>query len=366
LRLFDGGASQAAIESAKETVLGTRAQLRNIEQSVFLNAVTAYLDVRRDLRFVGLAQNNINVIDQQVQAARDRFEVGEVTRTDVSQAQARRAQAQSTLATNRGNLERSRQFFTQAVGSAPRDLATPPRLPKLPSTLQAAYDIAQQRHPTLAAARHFEKASAFDVQRAKAGRSPVISLQGSFALQNNTSTRNGFTDNDNSSLTLNGTVPLYQGGRISSLERQAAANLAQRQAQIQDTARTIRQNVGNAWSSLEVARASIRASQQQIRAAQIAFDGVREEAKLGARTTLDVLDAEQELLNARSSLAAAMRDEHVAAYNLLSAIGLLSVEHLGLGIESYNPEVNYNAVQNAPYRTKESAAIDRISKRWNK
>jgi len=365
LLIADGGATKAAIESAKQTVFGTRAQLRDIEQSIFLNAVTAYVDVRRDQRNVRLAQNNITVIDQQVQAARDRFEVGEVTRTDVSQAQARRASAVSALAANRGALERSRQAFTAAVGFEPVNLATPPSLPTLPSSLQAAHEIASQRHPALAAARHFETASLFDLKRAKAGRSPVFDVQASARLNDNSSTRSGFSDNDTLSLTLNGRLPIYQGGQISSLQRQAQAVLAQRQANIQQTAREISQSVGVAWANLQVARASIRASQQQIRAAQIAFDGVTEEAKLGARTTLDVLNAEQELLNARSSLTAAERDEYVGAYTLMSAVGLLSVKHLGLGIEEYNPESNYLIVKDAPFRSKQGAAIDRISKRWN-
>jgi len=364
--IADGGATKAAIESAKQNVLGTRAQLRDIEQSIFLNAITAYVDVRRDQRNVSLAQNNIAVIDQQVQAARDRFEVGEVTRTDVSQAQARRASAVSALAANRGALERSRQAFTAAVGFGPVNLAPPPKLPTLPSSLKAAHDIAQQRHPALAAARHFETAALFDLKRAEAGRAANFNLQASAGYNDNNSTRNGFSDNDSLSLSLNGRLPLYQGGRISSLQRQAQAVLSQRQASIQQTARDIGQNVGVAWANLQVARASIQASQQQIRAAQIAFEGVTEEAKLGARTTLDVLNAEQELLNARSSLTGAQRDEYVGAYNLMSAIGLLSVKHLGLGIEEYNPETNYIAVQDAPFRSKQGAAVDRISSRWNK
>lgn len=366
LLLFDGGGTQAAIESAKFNVLGSRAQLLEVEQSVLLSAVTAYLDVRRDLRFVGLAQNNITVIDQQVQAARDRFEVGEVTRTDVSQAQARLAQARSALASNQGALERSRQSFTAAVGSTPGRLSPPPRLPKLPATLQAANDISMQRHPSLISARHFETASSFDLKRARAGSSVSVSLNASAGYQSNANTRSGFADNDTRSLSLTAQKPLYLGGQISSLERQAQAVLEQRQSQIQLTARNVLQNVGFAWANLDVARASIRASQQQIRAAEIAFDGVKEEAKLGSRTTLDVLDAEQELLNARSNLASAQRDEYVAAYNLMAAIGLLNVRHLGLGVDPYNPELNYNAVQNAPYKSRQGAAVDRISKRWNK
>ncbi len=362
LLLIDGGATNAAIASANSAVDAARSALDAAEQDVLLQAITAFVDVRRDERFVSLARNNVKVIDQQVTAARDRFDVGEVTRTDVSQAEARLASARSNLATNRGGLERSKQTYILAVGEAPGKLSSPPRLPKLPASLRAAEEIAVRSHPTIREAHANLEGAEFDLERARAGRRPTLSLEGGLALTD--TSRNTNNDDLTASIGLNGGVPLYQGGTLSSIERASMTVVERRRAELQNSARIVRQNVAIAWANLGVARSSIAASREEIRAARLAFEGVQEEAKLGARTTLDTLDAEQDVLNAESGLASAQRDEYIAAYTLISAMGLLNTEYLGLGIDRYDPDVNYRKVNQKARISPQSEAINRLQDRW--
>ena len=362
LLLYDGGRTDAAVKSAKSSVAAARASLKSVEQSVLLNAITAYVDVRRDQRFVSLAENNVRVIGQQVEAARDRFDVGEVTRTDVSQADARLAAARSNLAANRGSFEASRQAYMLAIGVAPSNLAPPPALPALPASLERALGIAKAEHPAIRSAQYAAQAAEFDVVRARGAKKPTVALGAGVTYGGDAQSSN--PDQVTGSVSLNGSMPIFDGGTNNSLIRQSLAVLDRRRAELQDSARSVERDAALAWSSLEVARASIRSSRQQIRAARIAFDGIQEEAKLGARTTLDVLDAEQEVLNAESGLTAALRDEYVAAYNLVAAMGLLTTDYLNLGIDAYDPNDYYQSVNKKPL-TAEGAALNRINKRWN-
>lgn len=362
LVLYDGGQTEAAVRAARANVASARASLVSVEQSVLLNAITAYVDVRRDGRFVSLADNNVGVIRQQVEAAKDRFEVGEVTRTDVSQADARLASARSNLASNRGALERSGQAYQLAVGKPPSNLAPPPALPTLPATLERAQRIASIEHPAIKSAQFSVESAEYDVIRAKGAKKPSLNLGANVTYGINTQV---FDDDQVSgSVSLSGSMPLIDGGANDSIVRQAYSVLDRRKAELQDAARSVKQDTAISWANLNVARASIRSSRQQIRAARIAFDGIQEEAKLGARTTLDVLDAEQEVLNAESGLAAAQRDEYVAAYNLVASMGLLTTEYLKLGIEPYDPNVYYQSVNKKPL-TREGTALKRINDRWN-
>lgn len=360
LPIFDGGDTAAAIEGALANIDRARAALVGTEQSVLLDAVTAYGDVRRDTQFVSLAQNNVRVISSQLQAARDRFEVGEVTRTDVAQARARRAAAQSNLVANEGALARSREAYIAAIGTAPDDLAPPPPLPALPATLADAEGVALRTHPSILASQELVRQAETDIARARAASRPTLSATAQIASSQTTFD----SQTDTATIGLQAAVPLYRGGALSSRIRQANATLEQRQAELQDAGRIVRQNVASAWANLTVARASITASRQQITAARVAFEGVREEARLGARTTLEVLDGEQELLNAQSNLVSGERDEYVAVYSLLASMGLLTVQHLGLDVETYDPVDNFNRVQAGPFSTSRGDALDRILGRY--
>ncbi len=357
LLLYDGGASRLAIAAAREGVLGTRAALVGEEQTVLLDAVTAYMDYRRDVQALDVAQNNVRVIERELEAARDRFDVGEITRTDVSQAEARMAEARSNLAVRRGNVEVSRAAFNLAVGRFPGDLAPPPPEPALPATLDGATQLARERAPSIREVQHLVRAAELNVERAKSATQPSVRLGGSVDYS---ARENAFGDRDSASARLSINVPIYQGGRLSSLYRQAVANAESARARLLYTASLTDSQVARAWAALQVARASIVAREQQIRAAQLAFDGVQEEATLGARTTLDVLDAEQELLDARVLLLEAERTEYVAVYALLSTMGLLTADHLGLDVPRYDPSANFLAVGDAPAVSPLGDRLDRV------
>ena len=328
--LYTGGQIENATEAAETRITAEEARLIATEQSVLLNTVIAYLDVRRDQTLVSLGRNNVRVIKEQLRAARERFDVGEVTRTDVAQAEARLAAARSLLAATQGQLAASKEAYRRLVGQYPGKLQPPPPLPDLPDSIDAAIKIAQSDEPSIRAARLDRLAASSDVRSAIGSLLPQISLLGQVTK---TDTINVDEDSQTAaSVGVQVVIPFYSGGANYSQIRQAQAVAEGADAAITLAIKNVRQQVGVAWSDLNVARASIRAGKLEVRAANIAFDGVKEEAKVGARTTLDVLDAEQELLDARGSLVTARRDEYVAAYNLLFSVGKLTTGHLGLDV----------------------------------
>lgn len=365
LTLLDGGRSRDAIEAAKTAVLATRASLENIEQSVMLSAAQAFLTVRRDQQIVTLARNNVDVLKQQLQAAEDRMAVGATTRTDVSQTKARLAAAQAALAANRGALAISAENYRAVVGTAPRNLAYPPRLPELPGSLAAAEEIALRTHPLMTAAHLSEKVAAIDLRRARNARLPSLSANASATYSETYLGGVNLSAGDSSRLSLTLNQPLYMGGALSASIRQAGAVLERKMAETANTRAQMRQQVSGAWYQLQIARASIAANRLQIEAAQYAFEGITEEANLGARTLLDTLNAKQEVLTAQNSLIGALYNERVASYSLLSAMGLLTPDNLDLGIELYDPSENFNRVQNAPINTFQAGKVlDNIADRW--
>ena len=355
--LYDGGRSRMAIEAAKEAVLGTRQALINVEQQVLLSAVSAYVDVRLQREIVALRESNVRLITQELGAARDRFEVGEVTRTDVAQAEARLATARANLASAQGALTMAREAYNAAVGHYPNNLAPLPRSPVTARTVDEARSVALRSHPSILQLQHQVKAADISVAIAKAAMQPTLS--GGASLTHNF---NGL-DNRGVSLTMNQT--LYGGGELSSLYRRSIASKESVRAQLHQSGVTVGEAVGNAWVSIEVAVSAIDAGAEGVAAAQTAFDGVREEARLGARTTLDVLDAELELLTARASRLEAEASRYVGNYQLLSTMGLLTVKHLNLGIPTYDPESYYNAVKNAP-ASLQGKKLDRVMEKLGK
>lgn len=339
--IYTGGQVENQTEAAERRISVEQAVLTATEQQVLLDAVTAFSDVRRDIFLVDVAENNVRVLTEQLRAARERFAVGEVTRTDVEQARARLAGARSRLAAARGQLRISRETFADVVGRPPGDLDAPPPLPDVPEELDAAVRIAAENEPNLMAARIEREASGFDVRAAIGRLLPQVSLRAQGSVIEDF--RDGQDTSHRASLGIVVDIPLYSGGANYSAVRQAQAQVEGSDAQITNAMREAVRNVGTAWSRLEVARASIESGQQEVRAAELAFEGVTEEAKVGARTTLDVLDAEEEVLQARANLITAQRDEYVAAYSLLSAIGKLTVAHLGLEVEERLDSAGYYA-----------------------
>lgn len=359
LLLYDFGSTQYALEAAKENVLATRQALISAEQTVLLNAVTAYMNVRRDAEFVSLRENNVRVITQELRAAKDRFDVGEITRTDVAMAEARLAGARSDLASAQGALMRSREEFRASVGRAPGALSAAVALPKLPSTVDQAKAIALRSHPEIKRIQHQVASGDLQVLRTEAALKPALRLKGTYGIQETLGGSQAYAHTGTISAELSG--PIYQGGRISAILRQAMAQRDAAKGALHSTRHLVGQNVGSAWASLAVARASGEASDRQIRAARIAFRGVREEATLGSRTTLDVLDAEQELLNAEANKISAMASEYIAAYTVLAAMGHMTVDHLNLNVPRYDPTEYYNMVKDAPaLYSKQGQKLDRV------
>ncbi|MFV0384576.1 TolC family outer membrane protein [Paracoccus sp. (in: a-proteobacteria)] len=360
--LYDWGRTAIAVDAAKEQVLATRQALVGVEQDVLLSSVQAFFDVRQGIEQVALQQNSVRVIGQERQAALDRFEVGEITVTDVAQADARLAATRATLAAAEGSLEVAREEYLRVTGAKPGTLDAPPPLPQMPANVDAARAVAQKNHPAILQAQRSVAAAELGVAGAVAERNPSLSATGSVGRQrSDASSPTGDQQlNNYASLGLQMRQTLYSGGRLPAAHRKSMALRDEARSVMLNTARQVNQQVGTSWANIEVARAQITAIDQQISAAQQAFDGVSEEAQLGARTTLDVLDAEQSLLQARADKITADANLQLAHYQLLAAMGLLTVEHLKLGIPTYDPSQYYNAVRDAPYTSRQGESLDRV------
>lgn len=364
LVLYRGKRGKLGIDLAKEAVLASRAGLISAEQTVLLNAALAFLSIREAAETLGLRQNNVRVIRQEVRAANDRFDVGEVTRTDVALAEARLAAAVAALAAAEGSLISSGEQFHAIVGRDPGNLVTPTLLPRIPSSVEDAKAQAVRRHPDMIQAQHNVAVGDLNVAIAEGAMEPTVSVSGSYGVTEGLS-NDAFQQGGTVSLGASG--PIYRGGELSALVRKAIANRDQTRAALHVTRLTIEQNVGLAYSNLRVAQANKRSYQEQVRAAQTAFQGVREEAKLGARTTLDVLDAEQDLLDARANLVSSQIAEFQAAYQVLASIGLMTAEALQLDVPQYDPAQYYNLVKTAPVqRSKQGQELDRVLKALGK
>ena len=359
--IYNGGRALLAFDAALLGLLADREDLIDTEQDILLDAITAYMDVRRDTDVVRLSQNNVRVLQEQLRAANERFEVGEVTRTDVAQTEARVASARATLVNAQGTLDSSRESYRAVIGSYPTSLQTPGGLPQLPSTRSQAEAIALVEHPRMLSSQFDLAAAEVNLDAAKRALRPTIT--GTVSIQRSKSATSNI-DTDSASISLNGSVPIYQGGGLNSDIRSATASVNSAKASLQLSARLTQQAVLSAYATWRASVSSIDASTEAVRAARIAFDGVSEEAALGARTTLDVLDAEQELLDAQTDLATARRDEVVARFTVLSEMGRLTAERMALNVVLFDPEENYNAV-NPPSKlgTRRDALLSKIMER---
>ena len=333
--LYRGGRTSGAIDAALARIEAGRMQLRATEQDILVAAVTAHTTVIRDQEIVAIRRNNVEVLARQLDAARDRFEVGEITRTDVAQAAARLSGAQAQLSAAQAQLAASRANYERVVGIAPQTLVAPGGLPELPETLADAAEIALAANPQLLAAQYAEIAAAEQVQVARGSRLPEVSLSASAS----DSRRSDFSGDVDGTATVRAqvSVPLFTGGLNASRVREALAAEDQARLQVVEARRRVVEGITTTWNNLLAARAVIESSREAVRANEIAFEGVEQEAFVGLRTTLDVLNAEQELLNSRLELVRAERDLFVASYNLLQAMGVLDVERLGLPVEPYAP-----------------------------
>ncbi|MFQ6548667.1 TolC family outer membrane protein [Aestuariibius sp. 2305UL40-4] len=358
LLLYDGGANRLGVDAVQETVLATRQSLLGIEQNVFFQAVSAYVGVREARDIVAVRQNNVGLISEELRAARDRFDVGEVTRTDVALAESRLAEARSELAQAQGALTRAVEEYGRIVGREPGSLQAPSSLPQIPGSTDEAKGVALRTHPDIRASQRRIAAAELRVDQAEARLEPRISLQSSIQVDED-DLNDRFDPLESVGVIANGTI--YQGGRLSSQIRQAMASRDAERGDLISIRRLVEADVGNAYADLRSASASLVATAEQIRAADIAFQGVREEATLGARTTLDVLEAEQDLLDARTLRISAEADQVIAVYQVLQSMGLLTADHLGLGIQTYDPAAYYNLVNEGPaIMSEQGRALDRV------
>ncbi|MDA9779542.1 TolC family outer membrane protein [Amylibacter sp.] len=335
--LYDGGQSSNLVDAAKYTVLAERELLIKAEQDNLLKAITVYMDLRQAQANLELAENNIKVIEEQLRAANNRFEVGEVTRTDVSQTKARLALAVSNVETRKAILTGKSASYLLVVGENHGNLSTPPKHPEIPNTFSKAEKIAIKNHPRILAARLQLKVSEYRIDASRGIFNPTII--GSITSKTGTSI------SSSTGATIQATIPLFNSGNLRSKKRAAINDKKISKHALDIALLTTRSNLQIYHSSWLAAVAAIKASKAQIEASQIAFEGMREESKLGSRTTLDVLDAEQELLSARSNLVTALRDEQVQAYNVLSEMGQLTTSNLGLEVQTFNSFSNNNKIE---------------------
>ena len=342
--IFSGFRTINAVNAAEATVRAGRESLRIVEQSVLLEAVTAYMDVVRDQAIVRLRENNVNVLTRELRATQDRFSVGEVTRTDVAHAEARRAAAVSALDLARANLQTSRATYERVVGHPPSNLEEPRAQDRrLPKALPEAVSIGSKESPNVVAALYLEQAARHTVDMIWGELLPTIQAEADYNRRYEPSS--SIDQSETTSVTGRVIVPFYEGGEVRARVRQAKHTHVSRLQEVEQARTENQALVVSAWSQLEAARAQLESDQVQVTASRTALTGVREEERVGQRTLLDVLNAEQELLNAEVQLATTRRNVVVAAYNTLSSVGRLSAQDLGVTAEVYDPEVHYHEVR---------------------
>ncbi|MGB7372467.1 TolC family outer membrane protein [Erythrobacter sp.] len=360
--IYNGGAIKNGIRAAEERVQAGRADLRATESSLFSQAVAAYMDVLRTQALVELSRNQVDVLRVTFESSSDRFEIGDLTITDVAQARSRLALAQSDLRTAFANLVQARETYVQIIGEAPTNLQPPPPLPNLPDTVGIAVVTALDNNPDLIAAKERADAAGFDTEVAGSGRLPTVSLFGTYDYQNTLGTiPDRLVDPDDPSSPLiespqsatgiqagvNIRIPLFQGGLPAARQRQAGARESAALEQVIATERDVIAQVRSAYTSWQAALAVIESSQVAVEAAELSLEGVRAGNSIGNRTVLDVLNAEQELLSARAQLVTARRNAYVAGFTLLAAMGKAEARDLNLdtGGPLYDPTVNYERVR---------------------
>ncbi len=341
--IFRGGRTLADTRRSKLEVRAQRATLLSVEQDVLLRAATSYMDVWRDQAVLKLNINNEKVLERQLEASNDRFTVGEVTRTDVAQSETRLAVATAGRISAEGDLSTSKAVYEEIIGAVPGQVQVPPPLAQLPDTVDLSVEQAIGQNPSVLAANFSEQAAQQQVRSVIGELLPSVQLNGTLRHAEETSQKS--QESDQAQILAEVTVPLYQQGLVYSRVREVKQISSQRRIQIEETRRRAVQEAISAWEALQTARAQIRSFETGVRSAEIALEGVTQENAVGARTVLDILDAEQELLDAKVNLVRSQRDEVVAGYALLTATGRLNAREVGLAVEIYDPEIDYNKVK---------------------
>ena len=347
--LFQGGAVKNSVKAAQTRVEAGRATLQAVEGDVFTLAVSSYMDVIRDRAIVELNQNNVKVLETNLEATSDRFKIGDLTRTDVAQSEARLSLGRSQLATAQGRLAGSEATYRQVIGHQPGVLAPPPPLPPLPKSEDEAVRIALANNPDLIATSRQAIASGYDVNVARAGRLPSVSAVVGETYVGNLGTSNAPFANSGNATTigLSGRIPLFQGGLPAARIRQAQAQQGLALEQVVGTERAVVQAARSAFATYDAAQRAIQANTVAVQANELALEGNRAEQSVGTRTIIEVLNAEQDLLNSQVALVTAKRDAYVAGFQLLNAMGQADARDLGLdGGPLYDPLGNYRRVAN--------------------
>ncbi|MBA69726.1 MAG: transporter [Rhizobiales bacterium] len=340
--LFDGFQTRNNVRAAEAQVFAGRENLRGTEIDILLATAEAYANVIRDNQIVAYRKQNIAFLKEQLSAAQARFDVGESTRTDVSQAEAQLAAARALLTAADAQAKTSAAVYAQIVGSAPSNMkavSVPQRV--LPNSLDSAVALGLKEHPSILAAEFAVDAADYNVKSREGAMLPGVSLSGSV---NETDTGNTIGQ-----VQARIAVPLYQGGLVSAQVRQAKETLGQQRILVDTARRAVEQAIIASWTQMEASRANINANRAQLRAGDLALNGVVEERRVGQRTTLDVLIAQQSVLEARESLAQSERNLVVASYSVLAATGRLTVDRLGLQVANYRPEKHYEATKDRWY-----------------
>jgi outer membrane protein len=344
--LYNGNITANRTRAAESQVSGSREALRSLDQTVLLQGATTYMDYLRDAATLEVQRSNVRVLEQTLKQTRDRFNVGEVTRTDVAQSEAQLAAGRTQALTAEANLTTTRANFRRIIGNEPTNLAPGSPVDRfLPATLAAAVELGLVEHPNVTAAMFGIDVNFLQVKVAEGALLPTVTVQVA-AQQANEQSLIQYRATSASAI-ASANWQLYDGGNSYALIRQSKENLAQQRLNLETTRDQTRANVVQFWGTLQAGKAQVQSAQAQVTASEIALNGVREEAKAGQRTTLDVLNAQQALVNARVALVTAQHDRVVASYNVLAAIGRLSPQVLGLATTVYDPTVHYHQVRDS-------------------
>lgn len=343
--VYTGGRTAAAVQAAEASVDAGRESLRSTEAGVLQQVIQAYTDVRRDQQIVAIRENNVKVLADQLDETRAKFEVGQITRTDVAQAEAQLAAARALLSSSQAQLQISRANYTAVVGQNPGELAPEPQAPGVPASVDQAFDVAEAESPVLRRARSTEASSRARIAEARAANRPTVSLQASLGYSG---TLAPFSPGDyGRAVSAQAVVsqPLFTGGVNSSNIRSALEQNNADRINIEGARRQVVLGVSQAWNTMAAAKANVISDQEQVRAASVAFEGAQEEYRVGLRTTLDVLIAQQTLRDAELALVQARHDAYVAEAGLLSAMGRLEARYLVTGVDLYDPKAAFNRVK---------------------
>jgi len=341
--LYRGGRTSAGTSRASNIIMAERARLASVEQAILLGAATVYMDVARDSTVLELTIRNEQVLARELNATQDRFRVGELTLTDVAQAKARLAGAVAGRIQAEGNLQVSRAEYLRIIGRAAELPQPPPALEGLPLSIGETQNFSDENNPDIVAARNLQQAAEDDIRFARGEMLPTLSLNGQ--VEHREDFGSAGSESDSAQVMAQLSIPLYQGGGPSARVRRAKQVAGQRRIQLDETRRAVRAQATSSWETLSVARARVSQFESQVEANKTALEGTREQARVGSRILLDVLNAEQEMLDAQVSLEVAKRDSFVAGLQVLASIGRLTARDLNLDVEYYDESAYYNDVK---------------------